>query len=259
MPHTYIYCRASTDKQSLSVPGQEIKCREYHKTLATLPPIRHVFRDNAVSGSIPLDQRPDGHELLLNLGHLDHLIVDSFDRLGRDIPDVLNSVRIVHARRAIPHILNLLILSKIEPDDPLAETMITQYAQFAQFERKMRSIHTKRGLAARRALGYADGSRTPVGYRREPNPAWYEGCDRSIGRTLLIPCEEDAEFFNLVYDRHVHAGDKLTRAMDFYKNHHGYPLYTYGRMRRMIEAEENRRRQNEVRLERQRVFGEIRA
>src|ERR1035438_9064568 len=88
-----IYARVSTEEQRerQSIDTQ----REFGQRfcqLHTLPVFR-VYSDDGVSGTVPLDRRPEGGQILSDarLGKFDQLLVYRLDRLGRDTRLILNA------------------------------------------------------------------------------------------------------------------------------------------------------------------------
>lgn len=269
MPVTRIYARASTDKQALSPERQVARCMEYHKALGTCPsllgsphgdPSKQAYRDAATSGGTEFASRPAGRALLLDCGFKDHLIVDAYDRIGRDIPDTLNTVRLLNERGVVIHILNLLILSQLDPRDPMAETMLMQFAAFAQFERKMISIRTKRGIHSKRMEGYSAGSGRPVGYKAVPNPEYdpakhnYAHGAKNIPRMLLVPDPDDQAYFDAAMALYT-AGETMASIHRRQKNMPGAEGWAYTRLKKRIFEHCKKLREEEMRAERQRVFG----
>lgn len=269
MPVTRIYARASTDKQALSPERQVARCIEYHKALGTCPsllgsphgdPSKQAYRDAATSGSTEFASRPAGRALLLDCQFKDHLIVDAYDRIGRDIPDTLNTVRLLNERGVVIHILNLLILSQLDPRDPMAETMLMQFAAFAQFERKMISIRTKRGIHSKRMEGYSTGYGRPVGYKTVPNPKYdplnvsHSHGTAKIPRLLLIPDPDDQAYFDAALARYT-AGEKIAVIHRRQRDYAGAAGWNYGRLKKRLSEYCKKAREEEMRQERQRVFG----
>lgn len=262
MPVTRIYTRASTDKQALSPARQAARCAEYHKAMGTLPPLlaAGAYRDPATSGSTDFNNREAGHALLLDCQFKDHLIVDAFDRIGRDIPDILNTVRLLHKRGVVLHILNLLILSLLDPDDPMAETMLAQYASFAQLERKMISIRTKRGLQSKRMEGHSTGNGRPLGYKAILNPdfdpvtAAARRDSYKVPRRLVVPDPADKDYFDQAVLRY-YAGEKITAIQRYLRNHPGASGFNYWRLHHHLTLHKEKMREEEMRVERQRTFG----
>lgn len=260
MPTTRIYTRMSTEKQTRSPARQAIFCREYHTLTPTLPPLmEQIYHDNAKSGAIPFDSRPAGHQLLLDCERLDHVIVDAYDRVGRDVPDMITTVRLFAKRGVIVHILNMLILSRMDPDDPLYELMLTQLASISQMERKTISTRTKRGIAARRMQGYSTGNAVPIGFKAVPNPEWeYDKAIASsyykVPRKLLVPDPDDQAFWDEAWRLYV-AGAKVPTICERLKDYKAAPTWPSRRLWRRLDQEKKRLEAEAFRQERTRTFG----
>lgn len=260
MPITRIYTRMSTEKQSRSPARQAIFCREYHALTPTLPPLmEQVYHDNAKSGVIPFDSRPAGHALLIDCQRLDHLIVDAYDRLGRDVPDMIQTVRLFAKRGVVVHILNMLILSRMDPDDPLYELMLTQLASISQMERKTISNRTKRGIAARRMQGYGTGNATPIGFKQVPNPEFdVDKCRAShyysVPRKLLVPYPEEQDYWDQAWMLYVN-GAKIPEIKRRMKDHVCDKAWPSRRLWRRLTQKKKELEAEAFRQERSRTFG----
>ena len=93
VPRVAFYERVSTDEQSErdTIRAQDRslhKAYDHHFAEGTDQPWIYVgtFRDDGVSGTIPLDERPDGRRLmsLIRRGEVDLVCVSRSDRLARD-------------------------------------------------------------------------------------------------------------------------------------------------------------------------------
>src|ERR1039458_9069261 len=89
-----IYARVSTEEQRerQSIETQYDFGQRFCQ-LHTLPVFR-VYSDDGISGTIPLDRRPEGSQILRDarLGKFDQLLVYRLDRLGRETRLILNAV-----------------------------------------------------------------------------------------------------------------------------------------------------------------------
>lgn len=83
------------------------------------------YRDDGVSGSIPLSQRPDGARLMADAmaGKFDTVMVTRADRLGRDAVDLMQV-------RAFFESLGIQLLGSVEPlDDEFGYDMLAVVAK----------------------------------------------------------------------------------------------------------------------------------
>jgi site-specific DNA recombinase len=89
-----VYLRVSTEEQRerQSIATQR-EFGERYTALHSLPVFK-VYADDGVSGTVPLEKRPEGGQVLRDakLGKFDQLLVYRLDRLGRDTRLILNAV-----------------------------------------------------------------------------------------------------------------------------------------------------------------------
>ena len=93
----YGYIRVSSDiqaKEGLSLDWQKQKIEEYCK-FSNIDLIKVIVEEEAISGSVPLNKRPAGQELLLAIKKQKptHIVAYSLSRLFRDAPDGLTHTK----------------------------------------------------------------------------------------------------------------------------------------------------------------------
>src|ERR1019366_1917848 len=91
---TYGYCRVSTVRQSdegESLEVQERKIQGYATMLGLT--VDKVFVERGVSGSKPLNDRPEGTQLLHGLQEGDTIITAKLDRMFRSALDALHVLK----------------------------------------------------------------------------------------------------------------------------------------------------------------------
>jgi site-specific DNA recombinase len=123
-----------------------------------------IYRDDGVTGTIPLVERPEGKRLVEDArrGNFGTVIVKQVDRLGRDALHILNAVSQLES-------LNVKVLSIMEQMDlttPQGRFMLTMYSGVAALERDtivQRSIEGTNRLARE---GAHLGGIVPYGYRQ---------------------------------------------------------------------------------------------
>ncbi len=159
-----VYCRVSTDEQ------RERQTIENQVELATLHcqskglPIFDVYRDDGVTGTVPLVDRPEGKRLVEDArqGKFQTVIVKQVDRLGRDALHILTAVAQLES-------LNVKVISILEAMDlttPQGRFMLTMYSGVAALERDtiiQRSIEGTNRLARE---GVHLGGIVAYGYRQ---------------------------------------------------------------------------------------------
>jgi len=128
-----VYCRVSTEEQRerQSIDNQIDFAKDYCQKNSLL--IYKSYLDNGISGSVPLEERPEGRRLLEDAreGKFKNILIWKIDRLGRDTK---NSLVTAHLLKE----LDVGIKSMTEPFDtstPMGEFMFTQLASFAKLER----------------------------------------------------------------------------------------------------------------------------
>ena len=103
----YGYCRVSTvdqvDGESLAAQQRKIDGRalELGKTLD------HVFIEKGVSGSKPLEKRPQGKELLRTVHSGDTIIASKLDRMFRSAADALRVIEAFRKQNISLYLLDL--------------------------------------------------------------------------------------------------------------------------------------------------------
>ena len=124
-----IYLRVSTEEQRerQSIATQRDFGQRY-TDLHTLPVFR-VYADEGVSGTVPLEKRPEGSQILRDARQrkFDQLLVYKLDRLGRDTRLILNAVAELEKH-------GVRVRSMTEEFDTASETgrlMLTMLSGFA--------------------------------------------------------------------------------------------------------------------------------
>ena len=127
----YAYIRVSTDLQDNSVEVQEKRIREYceFKHLHLVD----IFTDEGVSGSVPIDKRPEGSKLCALLTKdVKGLICVKPDRLFRSTVDALTSVEKWDKLGIELHVVDLngATLNTKTASGKLIFTILIAYASF---------------------------------------------------------------------------------------------------------------------------------
>ncbi|MGC9998475.1 MAG: recombinase family protein [Bryobacteraceae bacterium] len=159
-----VYLRVSTEEQRerQSIATQ----REFGERYCQLHSlaVSRVFADDGVSGTIPLDQRPDGSQILRDarLGKFDQLLVYKLDRLGRETRLILNAVAELEK-------LGVRIRSMTEEFDTGTSTgrlMLTLLSGFAAHEHSVIRERCVAGTLRVAEAGAWLGGIVPYGYRK---------------------------------------------------------------------------------------------
>jgi len=140
---TFCYLRVSTQDQTTEQQLTQITNAGHHVEKD------RVFVEHGVSGKIPALQREQFQRLNDRLHPGDILVVTKLDRLGRDILDVIETVRSFTSRGIALVVLGLGTL------DNSAQSNLTlnMLAAISEFERAVISERTKAKLAQLKADG----------------------------------------------------------------------------------------------------------
>jgi len=162
------YLRVSTTEQAqegVSLAAQEERIRAYAN--ANGFELVGILRDEAVSGSVPLAERPAGCELvrLLAKGAASVVIAWNLDRAFRSTTDALEQTAAWDRKRIALHLVDeggrAVDLSSSD-----GRFLLTLKAALAERERKRIGERTRFALAHLKANGFAY-CRTPFGFNRE--------------------------------------------------------------------------------------------
>lgn len=140
---TFAYLRVSTKDQTTEQQLGQIKSAG-HKIEKD-----RVYVEEGVSGKMPALQREQFAKLDERLDNGDVLIVTKLDRLGRDMLDVIATIRHLNERGVSIVILGLGTLD----DTPQAKLTLAMLAAISEYERDLISERTKAKLAQLKADG----------------------------------------------------------------------------------------------------------
>jgi DNA invertase Pin-like site-specific DNA recombinase len=160
------YVRVSTQEQAtegVSLGAQEAKIRAYcHLNDLDLVAI---YRDEGVSGTVPLADRVQGSALLAAAAaaEVDHVVAVKLDRLFRDAEDCLGRTKGWDRQGIALHLIDLGGQS-INTSTSMGRFFLTIMAGVAELERNMIAERTTAALAHKKNLGEWIG-RPPYGYQ----------------------------------------------------------------------------------------------
>lgn len=161
---TYGYIRVSSVEQVDNTSLDEQERRVASIALYRGEELTAVYRDAAISGGTPLEDRPQGAALLAALKPGDVLIAAKLDRLFRDAADALSTAKEWKAKGV------KLILADMgfEPltENGTAKFLFTILAAVAEMERERIAERVAEGRAAKKARGGHIGGAAPFGYRK---------------------------------------------------------------------------------------------
>lgn len=157
---TLAYIRVSTHEQAqegCSLAAQEERLRAY----CTMTGLRldQVLREEGVSASKPLAERPVGSQLLASLRESPggHVVSLKLDRLFRDAVDALTQTRRWDQAGVALHLVDMGGQA-ISTGSAMGRMILTMMAGFAELERNLISERTAAALQHLRAQGRHVGS-----------------------------------------------------------------------------------------------------
>ena len=198
-----VYLRVSTEEQRerQSIATQ----REFGERYCQLHSlvVSRVFADDGVSGTVALDQRPDGSQILRDarLGKFDQLLVYKLDRLGRETRLILNAV-------AELEVLGVRIRSMTEEFDTGTSTgrlMLTLLSGFAAHEHSVIRERCVAGSLRVAEAGAWLGGIVPFGYRKvgEKRDAHLVVSEEPIPGIAMSEAEVIREIFRMASKEHA--------------------------------------------------------
>jgi len=163
-----IYIRVSTADQAehgVSLDAQKERLTAY--ATANGLTVAGILREEAISGTIPLADRPEGEKLtqMVNSGQVRHVIALKLDRLFRSAVDALSTTAEWDKHGIALHLVDMGGQS-LNTGSAMGRMMLTMMAGFAQFERDLTAERTTSALAHKKANGQAY-SPTPFGKDRD--------------------------------------------------------------------------------------------
>lgn len=178
------YVRVSTDRQATEGESLDVQMRQVEGYAQMHGwQIAETFREEGVSGSVPLAERPEGERMLSLLSRGDVLIVAKLDRLFRSALDALRTVEMLRERGVSLHMIDL---GGDVSGNGLAKMFLTVAAAFAEAERdriRERVAQTKRDQAAR---GRYLGGVVPFGFEVGPDGALVELPWNKPARAMMV-------------------------------------------------------------------------
>lgn len=176
-----LYIRVSTLDQAehgVSLDTQESRLRAY-ATAQGLSVVA-VLREEAVSGTVPLSERPEGKKLveLVTSAKAAHVVALKLDRLFRSAVDALQTTAEWDKRGVSLHLVDMGGQS-LNTGSAMGRMLLAVLAGFAQFERDLTAERTKAALAHKRNANTAY-SPTPYGKIREGETLRDDDAEQSI-------------------------------------------------------------------------------
>ena len=163
-----VYLRVSTADQAehgVSLDAQKERLTAY--AIANGLEVAGILRESAISGTIPLADRPEGEKLtqMVSSGQVRHVIALKLDRLFRSAVDALSTTALWDKQGIALHLVDMGGQS-LNTGSAMGRMMLTMMAGFAQFERDLTAERTTSALAHKK-LNSQTYSPTPYGKDRD--------------------------------------------------------------------------------------------
>jgi DNA invertase Pin-like site-specific DNA recombinase len=165
---TYVYTRVSTEEQArggVSMDDQRERALAYLRSVSLPLGNDHVrlLAESGVSGSIPIDQRPLGGELMRRVreGAVANVVAFKLDRLFRDAGDALRVTQEWDKAGVALHLLDLGGQA-VNTKSAMGRFMLTVVAGAAEMERNLIRERTRSALEHKKLMGERLGA-PPLG------------------------------------------------------------------------------------------------
>ena len=167
-----IYTRVSTQGQADkgdSIENQIKRCKSWlvANDFDDSDENLSIIEEKAISGGLPLSERPAGGPMFDGLQEGDVLICYKLDRLFRNLED---SVVVSRQLRDKEIVLVIMDAGGNVTDDILGKMYFTMLSLFAEFERKKTAERTKEGSENRSKEGGFIGGPPPFGWKSVIDP-----------------------------------------------------------------------------------------
>src|SRR5829696_7374819 len=161
-----LYLRVSTDEQrdreTIEIQGDFL---EQYRSLYELE-VAEIYKDDGISGTIPLHERPGGRRLLKDAkeGKFAAVVVYKLDRLGRPLLVIVDA----HDRLQEAGVALRSATEPIDTSTPSGRLIFQMLASFAEFDRESIRERTQAGLHRAFRAGKQMGC-IPYGYDVAPD------------------------------------------------------------------------------------------
>ncbi len=157
----YGYVRVSTDRQADEGDSLEVQRRQLAGwALMQGEEISEIMEDRGVSGSVPLQDRPEGARLLKHLRAGDTLVAPKLDRLFRSALDALQTIEAMRSKKVKVWLLDLGDVT----GNGMAKAFMTMAAAFAELERDRIRERVNDSKRNQREQGRYLGGHVPFGF-----------------------------------------------------------------------------------------------
>ena len=127
-----------------------------------------VFVDY-ISGTVPLDQRPAGSDLVAGIksGQIKDVFVKDIDRLGRDLRDILDTLDLFKKYNVVAHVETIGASHIDGKVNPVFQLMVGILGTVAQMEWEKINERTRQGREIAKIMGKYKGRKTGTTISRD--------------------------------------------------------------------------------------------
>jgi site-specific DNA recombinase len=158
-----VYCRVSSEiqKERASIETQRQFAIQYCQAQGI--EVVDIFADDGVSGTIPLNERPEGARMLhsAKAKRFTVLLIFRLDRLARSTMDILRTVELLKASEIVIRSLT----EPFETETATGKFLLSMLASVAELERDGIADRTRAGMERHAREGRWLGGRAPFGYQ----------------------------------------------------------------------------------------------
>ena len=161
-----LYLRVSSeeqrDRETIEIQREFL---EQYRNLYELE-VADIYKDDGISGTIPLHERPEGRRLIEDAkdGKFKVVLVYKLDRLGRSLLVIVDA----HDRLETSRVSLRSATEPIDTSNPSGRLIFQMLASFAEYERGTIRERTQAGLHRALRNGKFFG-RLPYGYKLSPD------------------------------------------------------------------------------------------
>jgi len=205
-PRAALYLRVSTTEQAkedhYGIPIQQDKCEAYCNLLEYSYDESSTYRDEGVSGALPVEKRPALSRMLQDArdGKIDVVVVKALDRLSRNLRVLLN---VIHELEGLD-VKMVSVLEQFNTTTAMGKSQINMMGTFAQWELDTITERLQGGRRKAASDGKWIWGTPPYGYRLKN------------GKKKLVVYKEEAEwvkiFFKWLVDEKLSLGGIQKRA-----------------------------------------------
>ena len=197
---TAIYCRVSTnrqDKNDLSLPEQEDRCRKYCEAKALK--VVGVYQDVASGRNL---DRPELQKMLLSASRkeIDGIVCIKLDRLSRNPRDYYNLFEDLQSQ----NIALSAVAESLDTTTAVGRMIVGILLQFASFERELGEERTRAAMRQLAKQGRTGGSVAPLGYDK-------------INKELLKN-EDEAAIVRMIFELYLRGEGSTSISKELNKN-----------------------------------------